>query len=76
MGLAVVAVMAMDATAVVPTSASPAGPVARIACTHAKIGGQSKCLARGQFCTPGYQRQYKRYGFSCSRDSRGRYRLR
>jgi hypothetical protein len=49
---------------------------ARALCTPARIGGQRKCLQRGQFCTRAYQRQYRRYGFSCSkRDARGRYHL-
>jgi uncharacterized membrane protein len=51
-------------------------PVARIACLKAKIGGQNKCIARGQFCARARQSDYKRYGFSCSkRDKNGRYHL-
>ena len=45
---------------------------------HAVIGGQHKCLARGQFCAIARDRQYHRYGFHrhrSSRDSGGRYRL-
>jgi hypothetical protein len=50
--------------------------VSRMLCTAARIGGQRKCLQRGQFCTRSYQRQYRHYGFSCSkRDRNGRYRL-
>lgn len=45
-------------------------------CKKATIGGKSKCIQRGQFCTRAYQRDYKRYGFSCSkRDASGRYHL-
>lgn len=52
------------------------GPVAHAACMRATIGGQSRCIARGQYCARRYQRDYRRYGFSCSkRDSRGRYHL-
>jgi hypothetical protein len=47
-----------------------------IACTNAKIGGQRKCIARGQYCARDYQRDYRRYGFSCfKRDARGRWHL-
>src|SRR4051812_32224036 len=61
----------------VPQGAATAQPVARVACTHARIGGQSKCIAPGQYCPRRYQRQYLRYGLSCSKlDSNGRYHLR
>jgi hypothetical protein len=57
--------------------ASPSRPIAQAACKHAVIGGQSKCIARGQYCARRYQRQYLRYGLSCSRvDVNGRYHLR
>jgi hypothetical protein len=43
---------------------------------HAVIGGQQKCLRRGEFCAHGYARQYQRYGFSCTKiDNRGNYHL-
>lgn len=43
----------------------------------ATIGGQHKCIARGQYCARRYQRDYRRYGLSCSNlDYRGRYHLR
>jgi hypothetical protein len=52
-------------------------PVAHSACSRATIGGQSKCIARGQFCAVRYKRDYLRYGLSCSyRDANGRYHLR
>lgn len=43
----------------------------------AQINGQTKCLRRGQFCARAADRQYRRYGFRCTRyDSKvGRYRL-
>ncbi|MDA0161301.1 hypothetical protein OM076_13570 [Solirubrobacter ginsenosidimutans] len=74
-------IAALAATALAtaaPALAAPASdaPVAHIACTSAKIGGQSKCIARGQYCARAHKRNYKRYGFSCSkRDNRGRYHL-
>lgn len=56
--------------------ASAGSPVAHAACTQARIGGQSKCIGRGQYCSRQNQRDYRRYGFSCSkRDARGRYHL-
>ena len=43
---------------------------------HAVIGGEQKCLRRGEFCAHSYARQYQRYGFSCTkRDDRGYYHL-
>jgi hypothetical protein len=52
-------------------------PVAHAACMNAKIGGQSKCIAAGQFCARQYERDYNRYGFTCNnRDANGRYHLR
>lgn len=63
------------APAVAPASNEPV-PVAHAACTRATIGGQSKCIARGQYCARSHQRDYRRYGFSCSkRDNRGHYHL-
>ena len=60
----------------VPTATSTAAPVARIACTHATIGGQSKCIAKGQFCSRSHASQYRRYGLKCTkRDANGRYHL-
>jgi uncharacterized membrane protein len=73
-----IAALVATALAAAPAPAAPtsADPVAHIACTNAKIGGQSKCIARGQYCARAQQRDYKRYGFSCSkRDARGRYHL-
>jgi hypothetical protein len=76
-----IAVLAAAAMASAPASAAPTStaggePVAHIACSNAKIGGKSKCIARGQYCAHAQQRDYKRYGFSCSkRDARGRYHL-
>jgi hypothetical protein len=35
---------------------------------HAIIGGEHKCLRRGQFCARSYRKQYRKYGFRCVRD--------
>ena len=64
-------------------SASSAGEAVAVAAktcgagyTHAVIGGQQKCLRRGEFCAHRYNSQYHRYGYSCThRDSRGNYHL-
>lgn len=54
-----------------------AAPIAQAACIHARIGGRRKCIARGQYCARRYERDYERYGFTCSkRDRRGRWHLR
>src|SRR4051812_49762496 len=29
------------------------------------VGGESKCLRAGEFCSPGREADYERYGFSC-----------
>jgi hypothetical protein len=43
---------------------------------HAVIGGQQKCLHKGQFCTHGKAGEYPKYGFHCNkRDKNGRYHL-
>jgi hypothetical protein len=53
-----------------------APPRATIACVHGIIGGKGKCLQRGEYCARRYERQYERYGFTCSkRDRRGRWHL-
>jgi hypothetical protein len=33
--------------------------------THAIIGGEHKCLRRGQFCSKSHRKQYRKYGFRC-----------
>jgi hypothetical protein len=51
-------------------TASPAQPVAHIACSRdvpATIGGKHKCLGAGEYCATRYEREYERYGFECSR---------
>lgn len=65
--------------AAVPVAASPAlaGSItAHAACKQATIGGQSRCIARGQYCARAHASDYRRYGLSCTkRDARGRYHL-
>lgn len=40
------------------------------------IGGKTKCLIIGQFCSREKEKQYIKYGFSCSKkDKNGRYHL-
>lgn len=75
LGLATAAVIAAG----VPTPQAPAASGSQVvaSCKRAKIGGKRKCIARGQYCSRRYHRDYKRYGFSCSkRDRNGRYHLR
>ncbi len=60
-----------------PSASHAAAPVAQTACMRARIGGRRKCIARGQYCARRYERDYERYGFTCSkRDRRGRWHLR
>jgi hypothetical protein len=60
----------------VAAPAAPARHAAVAVCKSATIGGQHKCIARGQYCAVGFASQYRRYGLSCTkRDVRGRYHL-
>jgi hypothetical protein len=69
-------VLAVAALAGGTSAASASAPIASAACTHATIGGESKCIARGQYCKRHYASQYTRYGLHCTKlDSRGRYHL-
>lgn len=62
--------------ATTPVVSAASAPQAQAACKRAKIGGAWKCIAPGQFCARAYQRDYLRYGYSCSkRDRNGRYHL-
>jgi len=59
------------ATSLADTHRPPAAPVAIAAksCAgyvKATIGGETKCLRRGQYCAVAYRKQYRRYGFTCS----------
>jgi len=75
---AAVTALALPGVAGATQSAAPStNSVAHSSCVSAKIGGQRKCIARGQFCTRAFQSDYLRYGLSCSnRDYNGRYHLR
>ena len=43
---------------------------------HAVIGGQHKCLRRGQYCARSRDRKYHRYGYHCHKaDRNGDYHL-
>lgn len=57
-----------------PSSDSPASAVIAKTCgagyTTAYINGSKKCLRRGQFCSRGAQKQYRRYGFYCAPNGR------
>jgi hypothetical protein len=56
--------------------AAPAHHASSVTCRSATIGGQHKCIARGQFCAVRFASQYRRYGLSCTkRDVNGRYHL-
>ena len=74
-----VAVSSLAALPAAPAAvADRGGPIASAACTHATIEGQSKCIARGQFCKRSARamRDYARYGLHCTkRDVNGRYHL-
>jgi curli biogenesis system outer membrane secretion channel CsgG len=57
-------------------ASSTSGATAHASCKSATIGGHHKCIARGQYCARSHQRDYRRYGYSCSRrDRNGRYHL-
>ncbi len=73
-----VGLLVVCATAVPASGVHAAAPVARSACMQAVIAGESKCIARGEYCkrTAVAERDYRRHGLSCTkRDSRGRYHL-
>jgi ABC-type sugar transport system substrate-binding protein len=73
-------VAAPAAQSVAQPAKAPAIAVVAKTCSsgykHAVISGEHKCLRRGQYCAARYKSQYKRYGFTCARDSSGVYRLR
>lgn len=73
-----VALLLTCALALPAAAADAAAPIAHVACTHAVIAGESKCIARGEYCkrSAAAQRDYRRHGLSCTkRDARGRYHL-
>ena len=71
------AALGLLAAAPISAPAAPATHASIVSCKSATIGGQHKCIARGQFCAVSYASQYRRYGLSCTkRDANGRYHLR
>ena len=62
------AVAAAFALALVAAIAAPRGS-AQASCsssfTSAIVGGEPKCLRAGEFCSPGEEADYRRYGFTC-----------
>jgi hypothetical protein len=74
--LAVVASLVGAAPLATPVADASGPSAVAAACKNAKIGGQSKCIGRGQFCAKRFERDYNRYGFTCSkRDRNGRWHL-
>jgi hypothetical protein len=72
-----VTVASLAAPAAGATASSETGGTSRAvatACTKARIGGHSKCLAAGQLCSRKYEKQYERKGFYC-RNNKRKYRL-
>jgi hypothetical protein len=70
-----IAAFGLLGAAPVVAPANPTPPI--VTCKQATIGGQSKCIARGQFCARSHASDYRRYGLSCTyRDVNGRYHLR
>ena len=63
---------ALAALSIGVASPSPAGaahaPVKSCSAGYvrASMGGATKCLRRGEYCAKAEQRQYRRYGFTCS----------
>lgn len=77
--LAAIAIGGLPAAAPARTSNAPRAVITKTCSAgykHAVIGGSHKCLRRGQYCASAYKGTYRRYGFTCARDSRGVYRLR
>ncbi len=77
---AAIALVAWPASQAPARSASPTVATAAKTCSagykHAVVGGEHKCLRRGQFCARSRHREYHRYGHHChKRDSAGNYHL-
>ena len=72
---ATLAALAAGGAATPAVATAPDGAVAHAAaCTRARIGGRTVCLAVGQTCKRRYEAQYRRKGFTCARKA-GTYRL-
>lgn len=64
------------ATAVILVSGEVGAHAATVgACVHVKIGSRNVCLIAGRPCQPRYEKQYRRHGFECRRNTAGEYRL-
>lgn len=65
---------AEPAVSITPMSATKSCSGSRY--THAALSWGHKCLATGQYCKVGADREYHRHRFHChQRDSRGSYHL-
>jgi hypothetical protein len=81
--LLALAAVFLGGTAAVTAGAPPAtsmpfaatAPLCSSSSVSAVIGGRRKCLHSGEYCARRYERQYRRYGFTCKIASDGRYRL-
>ena len=72
------AVVAIAAAVPAAQSSASSAPQLQTACVHATILGQSKCIAKGQYCkhSKAANHDYHKYGYHCGkRDSNGRYHL-
>jgi hypothetical protein len=68
--------LALGGAAPVLAPQAGAQPTAHTACKSATIHGKHKCIAAGQYCTRAYEKDYEKYGYTCSkRDKNGRYHL-
>ena len=71
--------LAVALAAPAASAAAPATNTISASCPKtgkiARIDGKRMCLATGRSCSRVHQKQYKRNGYSCARDSKGRYRL-
>jgi hypothetical protein len=79
-GLAAVGLVAAGPVGAGGGATAAATPIVQKSCSggfrHAVINGSQKCLRRGEFCAHAADRQYRRYGFRCTRrDARGNYHL-
>jgi hypothetical protein len=75
---AAVSALALPTAATATATTAPPAPVAHIACTQARIAGESKCIARGQFCRHNARamKDYAKHGLHCTRrDANGRWHL-
>jgi hypothetical protein len=74
--LAAAAALTFGGAVATAPAAPTVHPQAQAACKSARIGGARKCIAAGQFCARRYERDYRRYGYTCSkRDRRGNWHL-